>query len=448
MLTRLVHLAARGRAMFRPTPLDRDLDAEHAAHVALLADEYVRRGMAPADAERAARMAVGGLTQLRDAHRETRSLPAIETLMRDLRFAFRTLRRDAGFTTFAILIVGLGIGASATVFSVLNTLILRPLPYAHADRLVWSWNLSDDRISEWSWQLPASFGGASGASGGMSVHDALKESARGSTHGAGRSWIRGALAVSEIALACVLLIGAGLLIRSLLHVLDVDLGYQPTRAASMRVDPRRRLTTQEQRNVYYGEMLEKVRAIPGVRAAGLTDVLPLGGERSWHIAGRGQVYARGHFPEGFVRIVSDGYFETLGLRLIAGRQFNEYDTKGSDRVIIVNETLARTLWPGQDPIGQVMTQDGGRRVIGLVGDVRQRGLEQAPGAEMYIPIRQSNNYNAVHLVVRTDLPEAGLAAAVRAALAPVDPNLPRTSGARFSTWSTRQSRRAASSCGC
>jgi predicted permease len=256
------------------------------------------------------------------------------------------------------------------------------------------------------------------------VHDALKDSARGSTHGAGRAWIRGALAVSEIALACVLLVGARLLIRSLLRVLDVDLGYQPSRAASMRVDPGRRLTTQEQRNAYYDEVLGKVRAIPGVSAAGLTDVLPLGGDRSWNIAGRGQVYARGHFPEGFVRVVSDGYLETLGLRLIAGRRFTEHDTRGSDRVIIVNETLARTLWPGQNPIGQLMTQDGGRRVIGLVGDVRHRGLEQAPGAEMHIPIRQSNNYNAVHLVVRTALPEAGLASAVRAALAPVDPNLP------------------------
>ena len=96
-----------------------------------------------------------------------------------------------------------------------------------------------------------------------------------------------------------------------------------------------------------------------------------------------------------MRIVSDGYLETLGLRLIAGRDFTEHDTKGSDRVIIINETLARTLWPGRIRSARIMTQDGGRRVIGLVGDVRHRGLEQAAGAEMYIPIRQSNNYNAV-----------------------------------------------------
>jgi predicted permease len=664
----------------------------------------------------------------------------IETLLRDLRYAFRTLRRDAGFTTFAVLIIGIGIGGSATVFSVLNTLLLRPLPYAHADRLVWMWNLSDDGVTEWSWQvghfvdlraatrsfedltayhayggadditlgggsdrdggatrlssvsvaqnffaflgvqpalgrtftaeeslwngpravmlsdplwrtrfasdplvvgrtvtlnerpytvvgvLPASFdfstvfapgirrdlyfpmpltaetnrwgnslgvigrlrtgvtldaaraesqsiavrlerdhperntfrprmsaladhvagrfrsalivlacavgavmlivcanlsnlllartgsrqkeiairlalGAGRGrliaqmltesvvlstagallglalavfgtralaslpltsiplidrlqvdgwtlafttlaaivtglvfgvapaiqlpaSMGGESMHTALKDSARGSTHGAGRTWIRGALAVSEIALACVLLVGAGLLVRSLLHVLDVDLGYQPSRAASTRVDPSRRLTTQEQRNAYYDQILQGIRAIPGIRGAGLTDVLPLGGDRSWNISGRGQVYARGHYPEGFARVVSDGYLETLGLRLIAGRTFTAHDRNGSDRVIIVNETLARTLWPGQDPIGQIMTQDGGRRVVGLVGDVRHRGLERAAGAEMYIPIRQSNNYNSVHLVVRTDLPEAGLASAVRGVLASIDPNLP------------------------
>jgi predicted permease len=759
MLNRLVHLAARLRAMFRPAPLDRDLDEEFASHLAILTDEHLRRGMTPADAERAARLAIGGLTQLRDAHRDTRGLPVIETFLRDLRYAFRTLRRDAGFTTFAILIVGLGIGASATVFSVLNTLLLRPLPYAHADRLVWMWNLSDDGVTEWSWQvghfldlraqsrsfedlagyfaygtaddftlngsggtggssdssanggggnggsgngggatrvssiritqnffaflgvqpaigrtftaeeslwngpravmlsdalwrsrfasdpaiagrtitlnetaytvvgvLPASFdfstvfapgvrrdiylpmalveetnqwgnilgvigrlrpgvtldaaraesraiaeqlerehperntfrprmstlpehvagrfrpalivlacavgvvmlivcanlsnlllaraasrqkeiairtalgasrgrlmaqmltesvvlscGGAAlgltlavfgtralaslpltsipmldrlqvdgwtlafttlaavvtglifgvapalqlpASMGGEQMQTALKDSARGSTHGAGRTWIRGALAVSEIALACVLLVGAGLLIRSLLRVLDVDLGYRPARAASMRVDPSRRLTTQEQRNAYYDQILSGVRAIPGVSSASLADVLPLGGDRSWNISGRGQVYARGHYPEGFARVVSDGYLETLGLRLLAGRDFTEHDRKGSDRVIIVNQTLARTLWPGQDPIGQIMTQDGGRRVIGLVGDVRHRGLETAPGAEMYMPLRQSNNYGAVYLVVRTDLPEAGLASAVRAVLGPIDSNLP------------------------
>ena len=266
-------------------------------------------------------------------------------------------------------------------------------------------------------QLPASMGGEH-------MQAALKDSARGSTHGAGRTWVRDALAVSEIALACVLLVGAGLLIRSLIHVLDVDLGYQPARAASMRIDPSRRLSTQEQRNTYYDEILHRIRAIPGVSSAGLADVLPLGGDRSWNIAGRGQVYERGHYPEGFARVVSDGYLQTLGLRLLAGRDFMEHDTKGADKVIIVNETLARTLWPGQDPIGQIMTQDGGRRVIGLVGDVRHRGVESAPGAEMYMPIRQSNNYGAVHLVVRTDLPEASLASAVRAVLTTIDPNLP------------------------
>ena len=122
-MTRLVHLLARLRAFVRPDRLDRELDEELESHLAMLADEHVRRGLAPEAARRAARIAQSAdSTQLREAHRDTRGLPFVETLLQDLRYAVRTLRRDAGFTTFAVLIVGLGIGASATVFSVVNAI--------------------------------------------------------------------------------------------------------------------------------------------------------------------------------------------------------------------------------------------------------------------------------------------------------------------------------------
>jgi predicted permease len=159
-------------------------------------------------------------------------------------------------------------------------------------------------------------------------------------------------------------------------------------------------------------------------AAGITDTLPLREDRSWAVSGKGQVYPKGYQPEAFVRIVSDGYFEAAGIRLQAGRMFTERDRASSERVVVVNETMARTLWPGQNPIGQAITQDGGRRVVGVVSDVRHEALEKAGGSEMYLPMRQTGDYAAMQLVVRTALPPDRLAAGIRTALRPIDPNLP------------------------
>jgi predicted permease len=256
-----------------------------------------------------------------------------------------------------------------------------------------------------------------------SVHGVLKDSPRGASDGKRTTWIRGALVVSEIAFACVLLVGAGLLIRSFLRVHDVSLGFQPERAAALRIDPSSQYSTQAQRNAYFDEALRRVKALPGIQAAGLTDVLPLGRNRSWGAGAKGVVYERGKFPTAFVRIVSDGYFGGMGIPLRAGRDFTELDTPSSKPVIIVNETLARTLWPGENPIGKIMLRPD-REVVGVVGDVRHIALEQGSGSEMYLPIRQTNDYPSVDLVVRTALAPADLATAVRGALKPIEPNLP------------------------
>ncbi len=151
-------------------------------------------------------------------------------------------------------------------------------------------------------------------------------------------------------------------------------------------------------------MLQRTRSLPGIRAAGLTDILPFGGDRSWQVTGKGQVYPKDQHPEAYMRVVSDGYFEAVGIRLLAGRGFTEQDRASSEPVVIVNETLARTLWPGQDAIGQMVTQDGGRRVVGVVADVRHEALEKPGGSEMYLPMRQTGDYSDMELVVRTTLP--------------------------------------------
>jgi hypothetical protein len=129
-------LLSRVRALFTSRTMDDDFEREAEAHLALLAQEHVRRGMTADEARRAAAMEFGGVAALRERHRDTRGLPIIDTILQDLRYTFRTLRRDAAFTTFAILIVGLGVGASATIFSVVNAVLLRPLPFRDPGQLV------------------------------------------------------------------------------------------------------------------------------------------------------------------------------------------------------------------------------------------------------------------------------------------------------------------------
>jgi predicted permease len=136
------------------------------------------------------------------------------------------------------------------------------------------------------------------------------------------------------------------------------------------------------------------------------------------------VYPKGKFPTAFVRVVSDGYVKAMGISLMAGRDISERDTPATQPVIVINETLARTLWPGQSAVGQTMLACGERQVVGVVADVRHLALEQASGMEMYLPMRQCNDISSVDLVVRSSLPLGELAARVRAALKPIAPNLP------------------------
>ena len=194
----------------------------------------------------------------------------------------------------------------------------------------------------------------------LSLREGMQDGSRGSSGGKRHAWVRDGLVVSELAFACILLVGAGLLIRSFLRVLDVNLGFQPERAAALRIDPSFRISSFAQQNSFIDDVLHRTRSVPGIVAAGITDVLPLRDDRSWAVAAVGQVYEKGHQPEAFIRVVSDGYFEAAGIPLRLGREFTERDRASSERVVVVNETLARTLWPGQNPVGQMITtMDGG-----------------------------------------------------------------------------------------
>lgn len=254
------------------------------------------------------------------------------------------------------------------------------------------------------------------------LNESLKDSARGSSES--RGILRGALVVAEVAVACVLLVGAGLLIRSFVHVLDVDMGFKAEHAATLRVDPRPRYRTDSEILGYFTEVLRRAGEIPGVESVGLTDALPLGKNRTWCVPAKGQTYTKDNFPCEFIRIVSEGYFHAMRVPLRAGREFTERDGAGAPKVAIVNETMARKMWPGQDPIGQILLNRDPVEVIGVVGDVRHLTLEQDAGMELYFPIRQTGDFSNVDLVVRAKGDPEALAGPVRAALLPVNPDIP------------------------
>jgi putative ABC transport system permease protein len=744
VLTMLRRMAARLRALVTSRHLDVDFDEELAAHLTMATEDNIKKGLPPEEARRAALLRLGGQTSLGDQHRQARGIPIVEALLHDVRYAFRTLRRDAALTMFAILIVGLGVGASTTIFSVFNAVLLRPLPFEEPGRLVWIANGTSENLSSqtvqvvnlldlqaqseslasvagfspfygvgdirltgtgeperltgvpvsadffrvlgvqphlgrfftaeeyrWNapktvvlshafWQrrlgadpgvigraltldgmpvtvvgvLPPSFdfaatftpgnraelfvpfplspetnrrgntlaligrlepgvtvsraqaeasligeriqgtldevhmdarrnafrpnvstlrdrvsgrfheallvlaaavgflmllvcanlsnlllargsarqkemavraalgagrgrlirqmlvesttlscaGAALGlalAWGGTSLvarlegtsipllhevrldavalgfaslltvltgvafgllpalqvsrvspHRALKESSRGSTGNHG--WMRRSLVIAEIGLTCMLLTGAGLLVRSLLQVLDVELGFEPGNVIAVRVDPGTTYSTDDQTHAYFDDVLRHVRAVPGVEAAGLTDALPLGdnsGWRTWSALAKEHVGHEGRVQNPLVRMIDDGYLETLQIPLLAGGGFTSADHAASEPVVVVNDTLARRLWPDDDPLGRSLITNGEeRRVVGVVSEARYFALDRESGPELYLSIRQMPRvwYRSVDLVVRGAIPPASLVPDVRAALTRADPNLPAT----------------------
>jgi predicted permease len=245
--------------------------------------------------------------------------------------------------------------------------------------------------------------------------------------GPGRDRTRRVIVVAEIALACVLLTGAGLLTRSFVRLLDVDLGFTAEHVITLRVDPSRALTSVPARNAYFDAVLRETQAVAGVEAVGLTDALPLGenfGWRMWTLVSDVNP-AADPAETALVRMIDDGYFRAMRIAVRSGRAFTAADTAGSEPVVIVNDALARRMWPGQDPVGRrLRTSNVDRRVIGVVGAVTYFALERDSGPEMYMPLRQPGDYAVVDLVVRGAAPELAVRAGVSAALARVDPGLP------------------------
>jgi len=260
---------------------------------------------------------------------------------------------------------------------------------------------------------------------GGNLQQALKDSGHGMSQGKTHEGLRAALVISEVGLACVLLIGAGLLLRSFLRVLDVDLGFQPSRAAAIKVDyddggkPARR-------GAILQEILRRVSAIPGIESAGIADMLPLDRNRSWGFQAKGKVYGKGELQGTLVYVVTPGYLGAMGMHLREGRDFSWHDTADSQRVVIINQAAARYHWPREDTVGRIsLVGDRETRVIGVISDVRESSVEDASSPEMYLPMTQADPEGA-DLVVRTRLRPEALQSSVMGTLRAMNPGQPAT----------------------
>ena len=739
MITRLRQLLHRLHSLFRRTPLDRELEAEISSHLQLAIDENLQRGLSPSEARRQAFIHFGGLQQAKEHHRDARSLPFLDTLFQDLRFAFRALRKSPGFTAVAVLTLALGIGANASIFSVVYAVLLKALPYPQPNRLVmvyenvnlptyqnsrnevtpgnfsdWtkqntvfenmaayrnrSFNLTDageplriegelvsanffttlqiqpvlgrafapeeDRpgashvlvMSDGLWkshfgsdpqilgknllldgesyevigvmppgfhfpdlddQLWAPLGlsptdwdnrgshffdvfarlkpgmtleqaqaqmsliaahlttlypqsntgqtvnlvplredvvgavrptlfvlwGSVGLvllivcanvanlllarasarhremavrlalgagrlrlfrqlltestvlalcgctlglllarwgvsalkllaaerlprtdeftlnapvlifsagiaifagllaglapalqAGQGNVHDTLKAGTRAATAGS-RSRIRNLLVIAETALGVVVVIGAGLLLRSFLRIEQAPLGFQPQGVLTFRAIPRgQKYSSLLQRAAFYRQAIERIGVLPGVNSAAAVTFIPLTfvrGSKGLTIEGR-PLIAPGQIPMAGYDVITPGYFATMRTPLREGRDFSWSDTPETQLVILINESMARTYWPHEDPLGKRIRQGGPNdhqvpwlTIAGVVGDMREFDPLTAPRPTMYFPMTQFPESGGIlrDWVVRTAGDPLTLASSVRSAIWSVDKDL-------------------------
>jgi predicted permease len=235
------------------------------------------------------------------------------------------------------------------------------------------------------------------------------------------------LIAGEIALAMVVVTGAGLLLSSLRALRAVDPGLDPRQVLAVQLAPPDVQYRNERSPLYYQEVLTRLAALPGVRQVGAIHLLPFT-LSNWAFPYLAQGHAPptdGPLPSANFRVVTPGYFQTAGTPLIAGRDVQASDGAQTARVGLINRTMARQLWPGENAVGKEIQLFGTRpfQVIGVVGDVRQHHLDQAPRPEMYLPLTQFN-VASMYLMLRTSVEPASLAQPVRRAIAEINADIP------------------------
>jgi putative ABC transport system permease protein len=263
------------------------------------------------------------------------------------------------------------------------------------------------------------------------VQVALKEGGVGDS--ARRNWLRGLLVTAEIASALVLLIGAGLLIKSFIGLNRMETGLKPENVLTVRITlPEAKYPKPPAAAAFYQQMLNRVSALPGIQASGIINLLPL---QEWGYNGDLEIegeapYQPGQAPRAEFRSTSSGYFQTFGIPLLAGRLFNDQDQEKTIPVLIINKTFAERYFAGKDPIGKRIRGGASNdwvTIIGVVGDVKQSGLTQPARAEIFLPYTQtrySSLMQSMTLVVRSQTDPTNLTSAIRAEVQAVDPIQP------------------------
>ena len=268
---------------------------------------------------------------------------------------------------------------------------------------------------------------------GVSVERALRDASAKSTGGQSKRRARSALAVAEIALSLALLIGAGLFVKSFARLLAVDPGFRPEHLLTMQLSLSPNAYGEKPRQAaFFDRLMERAASLPGVRSVGVVSNLPIGGgsmNRGVRIDGRPSPRANGPTTE--YQSVGGAYFATMGIPLRAGRLFGAEDAPTGAPVAVIDEALAQRYFPGENPIGRRLgfgspSGDVQRTIVGVVGDVRHFGLDQAAEPEVYVPVHQDPN-RTMTIAIRTISDPEALVPAMRAAVRNLDPAQPISS---------------------
>jgi predicted permease len=267
------------------------------------------------------------------------------------------------------------------------------------------------------------------------LSETLKESGRSSDHGMKRNRLRDTLVVCEFGLALTLLFGAGLMIRTLVHLNRVELGFQPENLLAMKVPLQGpQYENQRKQAQFFQQLLTRTEALPGVQAASLTRGIPMNGWAGWNFVTADNPFSPpGEVPDANYTVVGPDYFKTMGIPLRAGRAFSDRDTEAGEQVVIVSESLAQKYWPGQNPVGKRLkiSSDPNDKnlpwlsVIGVAGNVKSQGQFAPLIPEIYVPYTQFPwILFPRQIVVRTASNPAAIVDAIRHEVAALDKDVP------------------------
>lgn len=337
----------------------------------------------------------------------------------------RQLLLESLMLSFAGAVFGLALAYSLVGWLAHQGAIALPmLELLHLDGQAFGWTILVAVVTALLFGLIPGLRMASG-----NLHEAIKDSGAGSGQSRKHNRVRAALVLTEVALACVLLVSAGLLLRSFMKVLDIDLGFAPSHAIAVKAEyddsaPDRKASAMK-RGAIFRQMLSQVSAIPGVEAAGAVDYLPLAANRAWGAPRpKGRDYKDGSLPSPLVYVITPGYIHAMGMRL-HGRDFTWSDDPNSQNVVLINSSMAKFFWPGEDAVGKTLVASGNGEVtiVGVVDDVHADSVENSTSWQIYYPFMQSDP-NGAELVIRTNVEPSAVVSSVQRTLHELNPNQP------------------------